>query len=78
MGFEGVVDPVADTVPHLGLGQSPVQSQCADEDDVVHPGLGGQVEDLLHDQLPGIGPPHRGQGQRDVVEGDGQLHPRPQ
>ncbi len=75
---EGVVDAVAHHVAQFGLGQAAVQGQRTDEDDVVDPRLGGQVEDLLDHQLAGVGTAHRGQRQRHVVEGDREPHPRPQ
>ena len=42
------------------------------------PAVGGQVEDLLDDQLADVGRSHRRQRQGDVVEGDGELHARPE
>ena len=46
--------------------------------DVVDAGRGGQVEHGLDDPLADVGPLHRRQRQRDVVEGDRELHARPQ
>ena len=73
---EGVVDTVADGVAQLGLGHPPVEGEGHDELDVVDPGLGRQVEHLLDHQLADVGALHGRQRQRDVVEGDGQLHAR--
>ena len=78
VGGEGVIDPVADGVAQLGLGHAPVQGQGGDEVDVVDARGRGHVQDGLDDALADVGPPHRGQGQGDVVEGDGQLHARRQ
>ena len=71
---EGVVDAVADGMAQLVLGHPPVDGQRSDEVHVVDAGLCGQVEDSLDDPLTDVGPAHRRQGQRDVVEGDGELH----
>ena len=60
----------------LGLGHAPVQGEGGDEVDVVDAGRGRQVEHRLDDPLAHVGPAHRGQRQADVVEGDGELHPR--
>ena len=76
VGGEGVVDAVAHGVAQLGLGHPPVEGEGHDELDVVHAGLGGHVEDLLDDHLADVRPFHGRQGQRDVVEGDGELHAR--
>ena len=78
VGGEGVVDAVAEGVAELGLGHPPVEGQGHDEGHVVHAGLGRHVEHLLDDHLADVGPLHGRQGQRDVVEGDGQFHPRAQ
>jgi len=71
---EGVVDPVAQGVPQLGLGHAAVQGQGGDEDHVVHPGVGRHVEDGLDHHLADVGRLHGRQRQRDVVEADGELH----
>ena len=78
VGGEGVVDAVADGVAQLGLGHAAVQGEGGDEVHVVDAGGGGQVEHGLDDPLADVGPLHRGQRQRDVVEGDGELHARAQ
>ena len=77
-GGEGVVDPVADGVAQLGLGHAPVQGQGGDQLHVVDPGGGGLVEHGLDDPLADVGAGHGRQRQRDVVEGDRQLHAREQ
>ena len=58
----------------LGIGHAPVQAQGGYEDDVVHPGGGGQVEHRLDHALAVVRPAHGRQGQGKVVEGDGQAH----
>ena len=78
LGRERVVDPVADGVAQLGLGHAAVQGQGGDEVHVVHAGGGGDVEHGLDDPLAHVGPPHRREGQADVVEADGELHARVQ
>ena len=78
VGGEGVVDAVTQGVAQLGVGHAAVQRQRRDEHHVVHAGLGGQLEDLLDHQLAHVGAAHGRQRQRDVVEGDGELHARPQ
>ena len=78
VGGESVVDTVAEGVAELGLGHPPVEGEGDDELHIVHPGVGGHVEDLFDDELPDVGPLHGGKRQGDVVEGDGQLHARPQ
>ena len=78
MRGEGVVDAVADGVAQLGLGHAAVQGEGGDEVDVVDAGRGGQVEHRLDDPLADVGPAHRRQRQRDVVEGDRELHARAQ
>ncbi len=60
----------------LGLGHAPVQRQGGDDVHVVHAGVGGEVEHRLDDALADVGAAHRRQRQRDVVEGDGELHAR--
>jgi hypothetical protein len=77
-GSEGVVHPVAHGVAQLGLGHAAVQRQGGDQVHVVDAGLGRHVEHGLDDALADVGPAHRRQGQRHVVEGDRQLHARPQ
>ena len=75
---EGVEHPLAQGVAQLVVGHPAVQGQRRDQVHVVHPGRGRHVEDLLDDPLADVGAPHRRQRQRDVVEGDGQLHAGPQ
>ena len=78
VGVEGVVDAVADGVAQLGLGHPAVQREGGDEVDVVDAGAAAQVEHLLDDPLADVGLLHRRQRQRDVVEGDRELHARAQ
>ena len=78
VGGEGVVDPVAQHVAQLGLGGPAVQAVGGDEHDVVDAGLGRQLEDRLDHPLAVVGARHRGEGHGLVVEGDGELHPRPE
>ena len=73
-GSEGVVDPVTDGMAQLGLGHAAVQRERRDQMDVVDAGLGRQVEHGLDDALADVRSTHRGERQRDVVEGDRQLH----
>ena len=75
---EGVEDAVAQGVAQLGVGHAAVQRQRGDEHDVVDAGFGGELEHLLDHQLAYVGAAHGRQGQRDVVEGDGERHPRAQ
>ena len=75
---EGVEHPLAQGVAQLVVGHPAVQGQSRDQVHVVHPRGGRHVEDLLDDPLADVGAPHGRQRQRDVVEGDGQLHSRPQ
>jgi hypothetical protein len=75
-GLEGVVDPVAEGVAQLGLGHPAVQGEGGDQDDVVDAGGGGEIEDGLDHPLTDVGTAHLRQRQADVVEGDGELHPR--
>jgi hypothetical protein len=65
-------------VPQLGLGHAPVQRQGGDEVYVVDAGRRGLVEHGLDHALADIGPAHRRQRERDVVEGDRQPHARPE
>ena len=51
-----------------------MQTESGDEVHVIDPGFGRKVKDRLDDPLTGIGPLHRRQRQRDVIERDGQLH----
>ena len=78
VGGEGVEDALAQRVTKLGVGHASVQCQRRDQHHVVDAGLGRQLEDLLDDELAHVGPAHGGQGQRHVVEGDGELHAGPQ
>ena len=78
VGGEGVEDAVAERVAQLGVGHAPVQRQRGDEHHVVHAGLGGELEHLLDHELADVGAAHGGKRQRHVVEGDGELHARPQ
>jgi hypothetical protein len=71
---EGVVDAIADGVAQLLLGHAPVQGEGGDEVDVVDARGRRQVEHGLDHPLAVVGPAHRGQGERHVVEGDRELH----
>ena len=75
---EGVVHAVADGVAQLGLGHAAVQGERGDEVHVVDAGLRRHVEHRLDHALADVGPAHRRQRQRDVVERDRQLHAREQ
>jgi len=50
------------------------------DDDLIvfHAGCGEHLEQNRQGRLPNIGPKHLRQRQRDVVDGDSDLHPRPQ
>ena len=74
VGGEGVVHPVADSVPELVLGHAAVDGQGGDEVDVVYAGLGGEVQHRFDDPLTDVGAAHRGGREGDVVEGDRELH----
>ena len=76
MGSEGVVHAVADRVPELGLGHAAMQGEGGDQVDVVDAGLRGDVEHGLDDALAHVGAAHGREREADVVEGDGELHPR--
>ena len=78
VGRERVVHAVAHGVTQLRLRHAPVQREGGDEHDVVHAGLGGQVEHGLDHPLADVGPAHGRKGEGDVVEGDGEAHARPQ
>ncbi len=75
---EGVVDPVAQGVAQLRLGHAAVQGQRGHQHDVVHARLGRHVQHGLDHHLAHVGRLHLREGQRDVVEADGQLHAGPQ
>jgi len=76
--MEGVEDFLPDHPLHLGVGHSPVERGGDDEMDVVHAGIGEQFQDNLQHRLAGVGGDHRRERERDVVQGDGDLHPRPE
>ena len=61
-------------MPEFVLGHAAVDGQGGDEVDVVHAGLGGEVQDRFDDPLADVGTAHRGEWQGDVVEGDRELH----
>ena len=71
---EGVIDAIAEGVTQLVLGHAAMQRQRSDEVNIIDTGCCGHIENLLDDALPNVGLPHGGQRQRDVVEGDRQLH----
>ena len=73
---EGVEHAVAEGVAQLVIGHPPVQCKGGDEDHVVHAGGGGGVEHRLDDALAHVRAAHRGERQRDVIEGDRQAHAR--
>ena len=54
-----------------------MESQSGDEVDVIHAFFGKGLEDCFDDALTDVGSGHGREGQGDVVEGDGDLHPRP-
>jgi hypothetical protein len=70
--------PLADDVAQLVRGQPAVQRVGGDQLDVVDTGFGGHRQHRLDDPLPDVRLAHRRQGDRDVVERDGQPHPGPQ
>ena len=71
---EGVIDAIAERMTKLVLGHAAMERQRSDEVYVIDTGCGGHIEHLLDDALPNVGLPHGRQRQRDVVEGDRQLH----
>ncbi len=71
-------DAIAHDVADLVRGHAAVQAERGDQVDVLDTRLGGHVDDLLHDQLSDIRGRHGRQRQRQVVEGDGQLHATPE
>ena len=76
VGREGLEDAVAEGVAQLGVGHAAVKGEGRDEHDVVDARLGREVEDGLDDPLAHVGRAHRGERERDVVEGDREPHAR--
>ncbi len=73
-----VEDAVADDVAHL-LGRHPPVDRRGDDDlDVLDAVVGEELEDDGEHALAHVGPAHRRERQRDVVDGDDDLHPRAQ
>jgi hypothetical protein len=73
--MEGAEHPLADGALEFCRGHPPVQRVRGDEFDVVHPGCGGQLQNLLDHPLPDVRSAHLGQRQGQIVEDDGQSHP---
>ena len=61
VGSESVENPVAQAVPQLCVGHSPVQPEGGDQDHVVDACFGRHVQDRLNDPLTVVGPAHRRQ-----------------
>ena len=61
----------------LSRSHAPVETQRRHDVDVLHAVLGQLGEHLLYDPLPYVRRLHRWQRDGYVVEGDGDLHPRP-
>ena len=78
IGMEGAENSLTDYVSQLVLGHAPMQTKRRDDVQVIDAGLRGHVDDLFHHELAHIRGGHRRQWQREVVEGDRQLHPSPQ
>ena len=72
--MEGREDALADDVPELVLGHSPVEPKRGDDVQVLDPDLRGHVDDLFHHKLPNVGRRHRRERKREVVKSDRQLH----
>ena len=75
---EGLEDGRPHHALHLGLGHVPVQRHRDDQVDVVHPRVGEERQDHLQHLLAHVGGAHGRERERDVVEGDGHLHARPE
>ena len=71
----GVEDLRADHVPHLGSRHAAVERGGDDDLDVLDAVIGEQLEHDREHALAHVGRAHRGEGERDVVDGDDDLHP---
>ncbi len=69
---------LADGVAQLGGGHPAMQRQGGDELDVLDTGAIRALDDLLDDLPADVGRAHRRQRDGQVVERDGQPHPRPE
>ena len=72
---EGAEDALAHHAADLVGGHAPVQGGRHDDLDVLDALAGGELDHLLEDALADVGQRHRRQWDRDVVDGDRQLHP---
>ena len=73
---ECVVDTIAHGMAQFRLRHSTVQRERSDKLHVVDSGGGREFEHRFDDALTDVGSLHRGQRKGDVVECDGELHPR--
>ena len=73
-----VEDAVAHDVADLLGGHAPVDRRGDDDLDVLDPVVGEELEDDGEHALARVGPAHRRQRHRDVVDRDDDLHPRAQ
>ena len=75
LGVVGVEDLVADDVADLLAGHAAVHARRDDHLDVLDAVIGERLEDDGEHALAHVGPAHRRQRQRDVVDADDDLHP---
>jgi len=71
---EGVENFLAHHTFHFGVRHTAVQGVGDDEVDVVDARVREQLQDDFEDALPDVGRRHGGQGHRNVVDGDSNLH----
>src|SRR5581483_8719716 len=75
---EGAEHALPHRVLDLVRGHPAVQRVRHRELEVLDARSCGELDDLLEDELAHVGGPHRRQGQRDVIDRDRELHPRPE
>src|SRR5215211_7317716 len=71
-------DPTPQAMAELGLRHPAMEAEGRDEVDVLDTFGGGLLQYLLDDLLTNVRFSHRRQRYREIVEGDGQLHARPE
>ena len=70
------MDLGADHAPHFGFGHLPMQGIRDHQVDIVHTVVGEHLQHHFERGLPDVRGRHRRQRQADVVESDGDPHPR--